>query len=115
MRISFENGRTEELFEDYKAMHKKIGAEKTRAVKKHMDRLRASGSFQTFLKLGLGKPHLLKENLAGCYAISISGNMRLIVKPVCEDCSPEALKSCDTIIVKGIGDYHGEKIEWLIP
>ena len=75
VRISFENGRTEELFEDYKAMHKKIGAEKTRAVKKHMDRLRASGSFQTFLKLGLGKPHLLKENLAGCYAISISGNM----------------------------------------
>ena len=89
--------------------------EKTRTVKKHIDRLKASVSFQSFLNLGLGKPHVLTENLAGHYAVSVSGNLRLIIKPDCDDLSVSSLKNCNIVIVKGIGDYHGGKIEWLIP
>ena len=34
----------------------------------------------------------------------------------CGDSSPESLKECDTVIIKGIVDYHGEQVNnWLIP
>lgn len=115
IRITYDNKRVERFFADYDLMGKKIGGEKTKTVKKHMDRIKASVCFQSFISLGLGKPHPLKENLVGLYSIVITGNYRLIVKPVCTDLSLDSLKSCCEVIVKGVGDYHGGKIEWLIP
>lgn len=49
------------------------------------------------------------------YGVSISANRRLIIQPVSEKLSPEALKNFDTIIIKGVEDYHGSKNEWIIP
>lgn len=96
-------------------MIKKVGLETTRSVKKHIDRLNASCSFQGFLTLGLGKPHLLTGNLDGYYSVSVNANMRLILKPDGDNYNVESLKKCTVVIVKGLGDYHGGKIEWFIP
>lgn len=113
--ISYESQKVQRLFSDYNAMWKKIGDEKTKRIKKHMDRLKASPTFMSFVKLGLGQPHSLTGDLSGCYAITVTGNTRLIVEPVCEILSPTALAACTEIMVKGVGDYHGEKNEWIIP
>lgn len=75
----------------------------------------ASPNFQLFISLGLGKPHRLYGDLNKCYGISITGNYRLIVKPVCNEIDINSLKCCDTVIVKGVVDYHGEKYNWIIP
>lgn len=115
MRLEFENNKVQKYFDDYNLMIKTLGPDKTRTVKKHIDRLKASTTFQGFVHLGLGKPHLLHENLAGNYGISVSGNLRLIVKPDCENYDTESLKNCNVVIVKGVCDYHGGKIEWFIP
>ncbi|WP_297988846.1 hypothetical protein [uncultured Oscillibacter sp.] len=115
MRIKYENNKVQRYFGSYDLMAKKVGMEITRAIKKHMDRLNAVESFQSFLTLGLGKPHMLSGNLAGCYAVSVSGNMRLILKPDSDDHSAGALKQCKVVMVKGLGDYHGGKIDWFIP
>lgn len=115
MQLSYDNSRVKKYFDNYSLMAKKVGLETTRSIKKQIDRLNASGSFQTFLTLGLGKPHLLTGNLAGYYAVSVSANMRLLLKPECDDYNIESLRKCTVVTVKGLGDYHGGKIEWFIP
>ena len=59
------------------------------------------------MNTGLGIPHPLSNKLKDYYAIRITGNYRLIVRP-------ESLSS-DKIIIKGVLDYHGDKNEWIIP
>lgn len=97
-------------------MKKAIGFELTRAVKKRYDQLKAANNFSLYLSTGLGKPHaLVGEN--GCYGVHITANWRLVIKPLTDDLSPESLKKCDTIQIKGVVDYHGKgaKNNWLIP
>lgn len=115
IHIEYDNERVKRYFTDYDQMKRKIGQEYTRMVKKRMDALNASECFNDFLLLGLGKPHILQGNLSMCYGVSISGNVRLIVQPICADLSPASLKECKTVNVKGVADYHGSKINWFIP
>lgn len=114
MLIEFESESVRKIFNDFELMKKEIGNEKTRATKKRLNQLEAAGNFSIYLTTGLGKPHPLSENLKGYYGISITGNVRLIVRPDVESLDPEALKECDTLIIKGMVDYHGRKNEWLI-
>jgi HTH-type transcriptional regulator/antitoxin HigA len=51
----------------------------------------------------------LKGNLKGYYGISVSGNIRLIVKPDVKRLDPASLRECDTVIIKGVVNYHGQK------
>jgi len=115
VEIQFENDSVKELFSDFELMKKKIGKELTRATKKRYDQLKAAANFNIYLSTGLGKPHPLTGGLKGYYGISISGNVRLVVKPDIESLDPVSLKKCDVVIIKGVVDYHGQKYDWLIP
>lgn len=113
--IEYENDSIKEIFSNFDLMKKKIGNERTKAVKKRLNQLKASPNFSVYLTTGLGKPHLLSENLKGYYAISITANVRLVVIPDTINLEPENLKECETVIIKGVMDYHGRKINWFIP
>ena len=113
--VSYVSSRVEKDFTDYDRMKRKIGNHETRAVKKRIDQMKAAISFYEYLILKLGNPHLLHGNLSGCYAVSITDNIRLIIKPLCCDLNPETLKSCNEIEVKGVLNYHERKEEWLVP
>lgn len=114
MQISYDKS-IQKYFLDYSKMKKKIGEEFTKSVKKRIDQLSASDSFSDYLSFRIGKPHPLEGNLSECYGIHISANYRLVVEPIADDLSPESLKVCDSIEVKGVQDYHGKKYEWIIP
>ena len=123
MQITYEDSSVKELFQDLckiqmhqGLMKRQIGAELTRSVKKRFDQLRAANNFYIYLSTGLGKPHLL-TGMAGCYGVHVTANWRLVIKPITEDTSPESLKKCDTIQIKGVVDYHGKgsKNNWIIP
>ncbi len=115
MHIDYENESARKIFNNLDLMKKEIGNDRARATKKRLDQLKAAISFSVYLTTGLGKPHPLYENLKGYYGIIITGSVRLIVKPDTVSLEPEALKECDTVIIKGVMDYHGRKNEWLIP
>lgn len=115
MLIEYESETVREIFNNLDLMKKVIGNERARAAKKRIDQLKASINFSVYLTTALGKPHPLYENLKGYYGIIITGNVRLIVKPGAESLDPEALKECDTVVIKGVVDYHGRKNKWLIP
>jgi len=113
--IEYENESVRKLFNDYQTLKKKIRNDRARATKKRIDQLKASRNFSIYLTTGLGKPHPLRKNLRGYYGISITDNVRLIIRPDAESTEPEVLEQCDTVIIKGVVDYHGDKNEWLIP
>jgi len=113
--IEYESESIRKIFNDYELMKREIGNDRTRATKKRIDQLKASVNFSVYLTTGLGKPHPLYENLKGYYGVTITGNVRLIIRPNAESTEPEVLKRCDTVIIKGVMDYHGSKNEWLIP
>lgn len=77
--------------------------------------MKASKTFSIYLTTGLGKPHPLYENLKGYYGVTVTGNVRLVIRPDEEVTEPEVLQKCDRVIIKGVMDYHGRKNEWIIP
>ena len=115
MELKYRKPAVERYFHDFGLLKRKIGSELAIAVKRRCDQLRAATNFRIYLSTQLGKPHPLRENLKGCYGISISGNIRLVVKPDVETLDPDSLEHCDTITIEGVVDYHGHKLEWLIP
>lgn len=54
MKITYANGKIEKYFTDYNKMKQKLPADWVRAIKKHMDRLKAAECFEDFLRVGLG-------------------------------------------------------------
>lgn len=115
MLIDYDNEQIKKLFVDFELMAKKVGKERTKLIKKRYDQLKAAGTFDIYLSTGLGRPHPLYENLKGYYGVTITGNIRLIIKPDVDSLGPESLKECKKIIIKGVMDYHGRKNEWIIP
>ncbi|MDD4528231.1 MAG: type II toxin-antitoxin system YoeB family toxin [Candidatus Margulisbacteria bacterium] len=113
--IEYDNKTVLEYFNDFELMKKEIGSNIARAAKKRVNQLIASPNFSVYLTTGLGKPHPLYEDLKGYYGITITGNVRLIVQPYTDSLEAAALKNCDTVIIKGVMNYHGRKNEWLIP
>ena len=98
-------------------MKRKIGAELTKTVKRRYNQIIAFSSFSALQHSGIGKIDSLEGDLKGSYSLRLSANYRLIVTPKSEDLSAESLKNCDTLIIEGMIDYHGErkKLNWIIP
>ncbi len=115
MNLKYGRSSVEKHFKDFDLLKRKIGNDLTKNIKKRLDQLRASANFSIFLSTGLGKPHPLYENLKGCYGISISGSIRLLVRPDVKNLDPDSLKNCNLVIIEGVIDYHDQKYKWLIP
>ena len=95
-------------------MKRKIGNSETILAKRRVNQIGAATSFFEYLALRLGNPHSLSGDLSDCYAVSVTGNIRLIIKPLCADQKPETLRKCTRIEVKGVVKYHEGKQEWLV-
>ena len=115
MDVSYASPKVMQYFDDFDKMKKRIGTNETKIVKRRHNELCAATSFSEYLALNLGKPHSLSHDLSDCFGVSITGNIRLVIKPLCEDRTPEALKNCIKSEVIGVVKYHEGKKEWLIP
>lgn len=115
MELKYRKPLVEKYFNNFNLMGRKKGQDIAKIVKRRCNQLKASDNFSIYLCTGLGKPHSLDDNLKGCYGISITGNLRLVVRPDVENLEPDSLKKCDSVIIEGVVDYHGKKHEWIIP
>lgn len=124
MYVEYEDDGVKELFYDLNDVRnsknlikKKIGAELTKSVKNRYNQIVAFSSFSALQHSGIGKMESLESDRKGSYSLRLSANYRLIVKPKDKDLSAESLKSCDTLIIEGVVDYHGKgkKFSWIIP
>ena len=115
INIKYDNNKVEQAFSDFSKMKKKHGEDLTKQIKYRLDHLVAMPNFQEYLTLRLGNPHSLEGDLKGCYGVTASGNIRIIIKPICDALTQESLSKCDEVILKGLCDYHGQKNKWIIP
>jgi Txe/YoeB family toxin of Txe-Axe toxin-antitoxin module len=114
VRIEYSNEIVKKNFENFNLIKKDKGADLARTIKKRHDQLKAAEKFSIYLDTGLGKPHPLHGNLKGRYGISITGNIRLVVAPDSKKMDSVSLKECKVVIIEGVMDYHGQKVEWII-
>lgn len=117
MQFTYENKNIKRAIDenDYNWVVKSMGLQMTKILKKRILQMKASNNFAIYLTAGLGKPHLLDGDLSGCYGISITANYRLVVKPITDAYDVKSLSQCDTVLVKGVVDYHGGKYNWILP
>ena len=96
-------------------MQKRIGLDLTRKIKNRYNQIKACNSFYEIQQNGLGKIEPLSGNYKGYYSIRLDANYRLVIRPKSSDLSVDSLKKCDTVIIKGVIDYHGKGNNWIIP
>lgn len=99
---------------DFCGLQRKVGKQLARDIKKKIEVLQAFNNFNDYLLSRIGKPHSL-EGRMGCYGVSLTGNVRMIVCPVSESLSAEDLKKCEIVEIEGVCDYHGAKTSSIIP
>lgn len=93
MKIEYSNEIVEKYFKDFNLMKKEKGPDLAKAIKKRYEQLKAADNFSIYLATGLGRSHPLYENLKSRYGISITGNIRLVVKPDAKSLDPISLKN----------------------
>ena len=96
-------------------LQKKIGIELSISIKRRYNQIHSCNSFYEIIQNGFGKPESLSGDLKGYYSLRLNANYRLIIRPKSKDLSVGGLKKCDTVIVKGVIDYHGKGNNWIIP
>lgn len=122
MVITYADKYIEQLFTDISdvsnsrnLLQKAVGKDRTIVLKKRKNQIEAVLNFKSYLNFHIGNPHLLHGDLEGLCAIEVNAHTRLIVQPVADDLSAESLARCDTVVLKGVVEYHGGKNEWLVP
>jgi plasmid maintenance system killer protein len=122
--VEYVDSKVKRIFEDMNdvqnsniLMIKEIGLELTKAVKKKYNQMIAFSSFSSLLESRIGKMEPLIGDKKGSYSLCLIANYRLIVAPNTDSRSIEGLRICDTIIIRGVMDYHGQgaKNNWIIP
>lgn len=114
MRIFYENKRFEKLYSDINKLRTEIGPQLAKKVKQRLGEFSAAENFGIYLETGLGKPHPLDGDLVDKYGVSLTGNIRIIIKPLVESNELSEIQKCKDIEIGGIVDYHGSKKNWYI-
>lgn len=112
MEIKYSNFNIEKYFTSFELIQRKLGKELAKTIKRRVNQLHSATNFADYLTARIGSPHRLSGSLERYYAINVSSNFRLIVKPDTADLELETLKRCKAVIIVGVVDYHGGKHAW---
>ena len=115
INIEMHDKKVAKVLSDSNELVKRIGLDKAKILKRRLNEIMASDNFSEYLNIGIGKPHRLVGNLDGCYGIHLTANYRLIIEPLVDTQDNASLEECKNINIKGVGDYHDGKCEWIIP
>jgi toxin HigB-1 len=108
MEITFSDRKLQKLCEQQAVAQKKLGANCARKLKNRLADLAAAGSV---MELIAGRPHPLKGDRAGEFAVDLEGGKRLVFQPgndpipLMEDGSVD-WSEVTTVCIIFIGDYH---------
>lgn len=108
MEIRFKDGKIREICEKQAVANKKLGADCARKLQSRLSELEAACRVTDLVA---GRPHPLKGDRAGQFAVDLAGGWRLVFAPAQHPRPTKADGSTDwsrvTIIcIEFIGDYH---------
>ena len=108
MEITFDNRKYQELSEQQKLAQKELGKVGARRLRSRLADLAAAKSVRDLVA---GRPHPLKGDRAGQFALDLEGAKRLVFRPANDPVPYREDNSIDwskvtSICVVFIGDYH---------
>lgn len=109
MEITFIDDKLRQLCEQSQLAQKKLGAPCAKKLRARLADLMAASSVK---ELTTGRPHPLKRDWVGHYAVDLAGGKRLVFKPDNEPIPRTNDGSIDWMSVTQVcicflGDYHG--------
>ena len=113
IKISYVSKRVEKCMQDSELI-KRVGLQPAKRIRLRLNQIGSALTLAEYLGIGLGKPHSLSADKKGQYGVSVSANYRIIFFPVFSSDNVE-LDSVKEIEIIGVGDYHGGKVNWIIP
>ena len=111
MNILFETDKDKAFYEDFKALRKRYGNDLAKLITRRLNEIDDFDSVGDLLDSGIGKAHYLKNNYKNCIGISLTGNYRLIVRPLYDedtDFSQLDNYSLTIVTILKVEDYHGK-------
>jgi len=102
MKITFKNKRLEEVANTYKLLSQSYWKQAPRIIKR-LDQLRAC---PTFKHMTFDRPHELKGDKKGIFAVDIEHPFRILFKPLWEFDSSNRTTIIDIEIQELCEDYH---------
>lgn len=112
MKVTYVTRKLEKLFSDSSKLRSALDPAWIKIIASQVASLKAAERFADFLSLRLWRPEQLQGAYRGHWALHISPNARMILKPNSDD---NSVMMCTEIQVKGVCDYHGDKSNWYIP
>ena len=108
MQLEFASEGLRELCEQEKAARKLHGADAAKKLRRRLDDLTAASRLGEVVA---GKPHALKYDRKGQYAISLAGGLRLILEPGGNDVPLDADGEIDwpnvpCVTITEVANYH---------
>ena len=108
MEITFANGKLQKLCEQEAVAQRKLGANCARKLKTRLADLDAASSV---VELVTGRPHPLKGDRVGEFAVDLEGGKRLVFKPANDPIPLTEDGSIDwsevtAVCIIFVGDYH---------
>lgn len=108
MEIFFGDAKLQNLCEQYAIAQRKLGQACARKLQSRLADLNAASSVQ---ELVAGRPHPLKGDRMGQFALDLDGGRRLVFKPVNDPIPQKNDESIDwarvtKVCIIFIGDYH---------
>ncbi len=108
MEITFKNKKLKKLCEQKSQAQRELGDVSARKLQARIADLMTVGSVR---ELVAGRPHPLKGDRLGQFALDIGGSKRLVFKPACNPIPLNKDESIDwskvtCVCIVFIGDYH---------
>lgn len=113
LEVRFCSHKIERIFKNRSEMQRRINHQWLKRLWQRLAELYAANNYEIYLKRATGKPHLLEPASDNVVAITITGNVRLLIE--LDIAEGKTASDCCSIVVKGVVDYHGDHETWYIP
>jgi len=110
VEVIYKNDREKSFYQDIKALRKDYGDVMAKLIMRRIAEIESHDSVGQLLDRKIGKAHMLTDDYKHCVGISLTGNYRLIIKPVYDDdtdFSQLKLRTVHIVKVMEVIDYHG--------
>ncbi|NQX44434.1 hypothetical protein HQN87_03730 [Paenibacillus tritici] len=111
MEVRYLSEKEEENYQNIKYLRKKHGEIMAKSIQNRISQIESLDSVGVLLDTKIGKAHMLDHEYKYHIGLNLTGNYRLIIKPVYEehtDFSELNLHTIFIVTIMEVKDYHGK-------
>ncbi|MGN0748531.1 MAG: hypothetical protein ACI4L1_02525 [Christensenellales bacterium] len=114
MLIEYSSPKVKAYFDNIDKLERKCSKPLSAKIIQRLFEIRAYPNLKVLYEKGVGRPHKLKGNLEDYIALTLSDKDRLLIEWP-KQVEQSEFEKVTQIFIKGVCDYHGGKIKWIVP